>query len=147
MNRFRFNRTHFVVALVLGAGLAVSLPVQAQGWRESLSSLWGRKSSNSEKAQQARAKAQAANARARSARARLLGIQKTLLSANSTYFNYWHQMKRTEAKIVRERHRHHLVTERYNRRRILFGRRLAAMQRSGRLAIYRFSLAPARFPT
>jgi septal ring factor EnvC (AmiA/AmiB activator) len=133
MNCFRFYHPQFVVALLLSACLAVSFPVQAQGWRESLSSLWGRKSSNSEKAQQARAKAQAANARAHSARARLLGIQKTLLSANSTYFNYWHQMKRTEAQIVRERHRQHLVTERYNRRRILFGRRLAAMQRSGRL--------------
>ncbi len=131
---FRANRMRVVVALLLGTAFVV--PVQAQvlsELRSSLSSIWGQKQSNSQKAQQARAKAKAANARAHTARARLLGVQKTLLQANSTYFNYWHQMRRTEARIVRERHRQHLVTERYNRRRILFGRRLAAMQRSGRL--------------
>ena len=34
---------------------------------------------------------------------------------------------------MRERHRKQIVTERYNRRRELFGRRLAAMQRSGQV--------------
>jgi septal ring factor EnvC (AmiA/AmiB activator) len=138
MKFLRLNRMRLLVALSLSVCLAsaFAVPVQAQvldGIRSSLSSLWERKSSNQQKAREARAKAQAANKRAHTARARLLGVQKTLVQANATYFNYWHQMKRTEARIVRERHRQFLVTRNYNNRRILFGRRLSAMQRSGRL--------------
>lgn len=82
----------------------------------------------------ARARASAVHQQAGGAHVRLLAVQKTLLRANEVYFNFWGQMKRTEAKIVRTRHRRHIVTARYNRRRILFGRRLAAMQRAGRLS-------------
>jgi peptidoglycan hydrolase CwlO-like protein len=43
-------------------------------------------------------------------------------------------MKETEARLVESRHRVTIVTARYNRRRALFGRRLAAMQQSGNLS-------------
>jgi peptidoglycan hydrolase CwlO-like protein len=92
---------------------------------------WDASTDKREDARKARARASAVDTEAARAKARLSGVQKTLLSANTTYFNFWRQMKRTESQIVRERHRQHIVTERYNRRRILFGRRLAAMQRTG----------------
>ena len=99
--------------------------------RERVGSLMGSKSTKREQALQARQKAEAIEAQADKARSKLAGAQQALLEASQSYERVWSQVKRTEADIVRERHRRFLVTERYNRRRILFGRRLAAMQRSG----------------
>jgi murein DD-endopeptidase MepM/ murein hydrolase activator NlpD len=102
--------------------------------RDSISSLWSQKSGKQQKARAARSQAQAIDAKADALHDRLEDTQRSLQQANEYYFNYWRQMRRTEAQIVRTRHRLHLVTERYNRRRVLFGRRLAAMQRSGKLS-------------
>ncbi|HEX8235531.1 MAG TPA: peptidoglycan DD-metalloendopeptidase family protein [Abditibacteriaceae bacterium] len=102
--------------------------------RDSISSLWSQKSGKQQKARAARSQAQAIDAKADALHDHLENTQRSLQQANEYYFNYWRQMRRTEAQIVRTRHRLHLVTERYNRRRVLFGRRLAAMQRSGKLS-------------
>ena len=129
-----------VIAIFVMIGCAFSpvvLPARAgllDDLKSSLGSLWGTKSGKRTVARQARSKASQAQEQARARRSRLAGVQKTLLRANEIYFNYWGQMRRTEAQIVETRHRRLIVTSRYNRRRILFGRRLAAMQRSGKLS-------------
>jgi murein DD-endopeptidase MepM/ murein hydrolase activator NlpD len=105
-----------------------------RGAGQSISSLWSQKSGKQQKARAARSQAQAIDAKADALHDRLESTQRSLQQANEYYSNYWRQMRRTEAQIVRTRHRLHLVTERYNRRRVLFGRRLAAMQRSGKLS-------------
>ena len=136
-NRAAQSRLSYSLVMM---GLALSLstvPARAglvDDLKSSLGSLWGTKSGKRAVARQARAKASSAQDQAASRRARLAGVQKTLLNANEIYFNYWGQMRRTEAQIVETRHRRTIVTSRYNRRRILFGRRLAAMQRSGKLS-------------
>ncbi len=120
-----------VGVLGLAAGAA---PSRAGVWddvREKVGSLMGSKSSKRGQALQARQQAQTIEARASGVRSRLAGAQRALLEANQSYLSVSSQVKRTEANLVRERHRRFLITERYNRRRILFGRRLAAMQRSG----------------
>jgi murein DD-endopeptidase MepM/ murein hydrolase activator NlpD len=123
----------FCACVVLAAPRAAQANILGQ-IRDSISSLWSQKSGKQQKARAARAQAQAIDAKADALHDRLESTQRSLQQANEYYFNYWRQMRRTEAQIVRTRHRLHLVTERYNRRRILFGRRLAAMQRSGKLS-------------
>lgn len=142
MLRFPFSRRLATVSVsgfvVLGLALStLAVPARAgllDDLKSSLGSLWGNKSGKRAVARQARNKASSAQEQAGSRRSRLTGVQKTLLQANEIYFNYWGQMRRTEAQIVETRHRRLIVTSRYNRRRILFGRRLAAMQRSGKLS-------------
>ena len=99
--------------------------------RERVGAISGSKSAKREEALAARQRAAALDAQASSARSRLASAQRSLLEANQSYLGVARQAKKTEADIVRQRHRRFLVTERYNRRRILFGRRLAAMQRAG----------------
>ncbi|MDF2440339.1 MAG: hypothetical protein JWN98_1323 [Abditibacteriota bacterium] len=123
-----------MIGLALGAAAIPSRAGVLDDLKSSLGSLWGNKSDKRAVARQARSKASSANALAQARRNQLAGVQKTLLQANEVYFNYWGQMRRTEAQLVRTRHRRLIVTSRYNRRRILFGRRLAAMQRSGKLS-------------
>lgn len=123
-----------VTGLAFGVGGVPARAGLLDDLKSSLGSLWGNKSGKREVARQARAKASSVQEQAGTRRSRLAGVQKTLLQANEIYFNYWGQMRRTEAQIVETRHRRQIVTSRYNRRRILFGRRLAAMQRSGKLS-------------
>jgi septal ring factor EnvC (AmiA/AmiB activator) len=137
--RPRFSKTLLLSLACLCACVLITTPRAAQAnilgqIRDSISSLWSQKSGKQQKARAARAQAQAIDAKADALHDRLESTQRSLQQANEYYFNYWRQMRRTEAQIVRTRHRLHLVTERYNRRRILFGRRLAAMQRSGKLS-------------
>lgn len=137
--RPRFSKTLLLSLACLCACVLITTPRAAQAnilgqIRDSISSLWSQKSGKQQKARAARSQAQAIDAKADALHDRLESTQRSLQQANEYYFNYWRQMRRTEAQIVRTRHRLHLVTERYNRRRILFGRRLAAMQRSGKLS-------------
>jgi septal ring factor EnvC (AmiA/AmiB activator) len=124
-----------VVAVASVAFVALgAAPSRAGVWddlRARVGSLLGQSGSKREQALQARSKAQAIDRKADAARSRLVAAQKALLEANAGYMGILRQTKRTEAELVRQRHRRFLVTERYNRRRILFGRRLAAMQRTG----------------
>lgn len=99
--------------------------------RDSISSLWSQKAGRHQTAQKARGQAQQLKAQAESLHDRLESTQRALQSSSDSYYALWRQMRRTEAQIVETRHRVNIVTARYNRRRILFGRRLAAMQRSG----------------
>lgn len=136
MKRPCFPRLPLRLALLAGAlSLGLGAPPSRAGiWddlRERVGSLLGSKSSKRGEALQARQKAEAIDAKAAGARSQLARAQQSLLEASQSYSLVWSQVKRTEANIIRERHRRFLVTERYNRRRILFGRRLAAMQRSG----------------
>jgi peptidoglycan hydrolase CwlO-like protein len=133
---FRLRLAVVVGASALAAGANLGAPARAGVWddlRERVGALMGSKSTKREQALQARQKAQALDAKAAAARSQLVSAQRSLLEANQSYSRVWSQVKRTEANIIRERHRRFLITERYNRRRILFGRRLAAMQRSGSL--------------
>lgn len=102
--------------------------------RNSISNLWGEKAEKQQAARATRARASDLNEKAEALHDQLEATAKVLEVANTNYFNYWRQMRRTEAQIVTTRHRRHIVQARYNRRRILFGRRLAAMQRSGQLS-------------
>jgi murein DD-endopeptidase MepM/ murein hydrolase activator NlpD len=126
--------TYIAVALPL---MLLTAPAQAgllDEIRASISRLWSQKADKQGDARAARAKAQALNAKAHALHDQLEATQQALQKSNDEYYNYWKQMRRTEARIVETRHRVHIVTARYNRRRILFGRRLAAMQRSGKLS-------------
>ena len=134
------KRISFLRLLVCGAiiiGASAFAPRAHAGWWENFRARMGISSSASsdkrESARAARERASQLNERAQTVKSKLGGVQRTLLRVNRTYFDLSHQLKRTEAQIVRERHRKQIVTERYNRRRELFGRRLAAMQRSGQV--------------
>ncbi|HEX8832775.1 MAG TPA: hypothetical protein VF719_01180, partial [Abditibacteriaceae bacterium] len=132
------NRRHLTL-LVCAASLFLSVcrPAGAgvlSDIRRSISNLWSQKSDKQSDARAARERARAVNARANALHDRLEATQQALQGANTNYYRYWRRMRRTEAKIVESRHRVHIVTERYNRRRILFGRRLAAIQRSGKMS-------------
>src|SRR4028118_774587 len=136
--RRHISKTLLMILACLIACFLATVPRAAQAnvlgqIRDSISSLWSQKSGKQQKARAARSQAQAIDAKADALHDRLESTQRSLQQANQHYSNYWRQMRRTEAQIVRTRHRLHLVTERYNRRRILFGRRLSAMQRSGPL--------------
>jgi septal ring factor EnvC (AmiA/AmiB activator) len=102
--------------------------------RDSIASLWSQKAGRHNAAQSARVRAQGLSQQAETLHDRLQRTQREVRQFNETYYALWRQMRSTEAKLVESRHRVHIVTARYNRRRILFGRRLAAMQRSGRLS-------------
>ena len=102
--------------------------------RDSISSLWTQKNAKQQKAQTAWNRAQTLNARARQVHVQLENSQRAFLQANAIYTNYTRQTKKTEANIVRTRHRVLVVSQRLKRRRILMGRRLAAIQRAGKLS-------------
>lgn len=104
------------------------------GLRNSISSLWTQKSARKQKAQAAWNRAQTLNARARQVHVHLESSQRAFLQANAFYVNYTRQTKKTEANIVRTRHRVLVVSQRLKRRRILMGRRLSAIQRAGKLS-------------
>ena len=102
--------------------------------RGSIGRLWGQKSQNAQKARAARDQASKLNARASSLSDTLEDTQRALLRSNEIYGSLWGQMKQTEARIVRSRHRVTIVTARYNARRAIFGHRLAVMQQAGPLS-------------
>ena len=102
--------------------------------RTSIGRLWGQKSQSTHNARAARAQASQLNARVGSLSDTLEATQQALLRSNDTYYSLWHQMKSTEARIVRSLHRVTIVTARYNARRALFGHRLAVMQQAGSLS-------------
>lgn len=127
------------VALLVAACAATLSAPAAQAnilgqLRDSIASLWSQKAGKRSAAQSARARARSLRYQAETLHDRLERTQQALQRSNETYYALWRQMRQTEAQIVEARHRVYIVTARYNRRRILFGRRLAAMQRSGRLS-------------
>lgn len=116
------------------AALAMSAPARANVLgqiRDSIASLWSQKAGRHQTAQQARGRAHHLTIQAETLHDRLERTQRALQDSSDSYYSLWRQMRKTEAQIVSTRHRVTIVTARYNRRRILFGRRLAAMQRSG----------------
>jgi murein DD-endopeptidase MepM/ murein hydrolase activator NlpD len=127
-----------VGAVVLSGGALNQLPVAQAGildqLRDSIRSLWTQKAAKQQEARRAWAKAEVLQKQSMAAHERLERTQQALQVANEHYYNYWRQMRRTEAQIVDTRHRVQIVSARYKRRRILFGRRMAAMQRSGELS-------------
>jgi murein DD-endopeptidase MepM/ murein hydrolase activator NlpD len=119
--------TAAVIALPARAGVLDEL-------RSSISSLWSKKSSKSESAQDAWRRARALKNQSEAVHVRLERTQRAFLAANASYQNIASQTKRTENRIVRTRRQVHVVSARFNRRRILFGRRLSAMQRGGKFS-------------
>lgn len=126
-----------VMAVVLVGFSLCQLPSARAGilsrLRASISSLWGRKSYIHESAESARARAGSYQGRATALHDRLEMTQQAAAQATDVYYNYWRQMRRTEAQIVTTRHRIQIVTARYNHRRHQFGRRLSAIERTGKL--------------
>ena len=102
--------------------------------RDSISSLWSQKATKQQKARGALQRASQFKGKAEALHDRLEAAQRALQSSNEYYFNTARQLKSTQARIVRQRQRVFLITQRYNTRRVLFGRRLAAMQRSGKIS-------------
>ncbi|MDQ3814227.1 MAG: peptidoglycan DD-metalloendopeptidase family protein [Armatimonadota bacterium] len=147
--RVRTTRRTLGVASVVVCGTLTTLPLMIEPaqagilsrLRQAISSLWGQKSDRQDSAQGARAQASALQQRAETVHDRLERMQQAWLQANENYYNYWRQMKRTEAQIVTTRHRVQIVTARYKRHRKLFGQRLAAMQRTGKLGYLQFFLS------
>lgn len=102
--------------------------------RASIGRLWGQSSNARHNARAARQRASALNSQAQPLYEKLEATQQALQNANASYFQLWGQMKETEARLVKSRHRVLIITARYNQRRALFGHRLAAMQQSGHLS-------------
>lgn len=109
----------------------------------SISSLWGQKAQKQQTARKARSTANAQSRQVEFLHQRLQRTQSLLEAANSNYFNYWRQMRRTEAQIVETRHRVQIVSARYKTHRAQFGRRLAAMQRRGQTNYLQVALGSA----
>ena len=133
----RFLRFKYLVAVALLSALLCAMPARANilgQIRDSISSLWSQKSRKQQKARGALQRATGLKVKADALHDRLEAAQRALQSSNEYYFNTARQLKSTQAKIVRQRQRVFLITQRYNTRRILFGRRLGAMQRSGKLS-------------
>lgn len=101
--------------------------------RDSIGSLWSQKQNKQSAARAARTRATQFKERAAAVHDRLESAQQLLQASTENYHNYWRQMKRTEAQIVKTRHRVQIVTVRYRKHRKLFGQRLAVMQRTGKL--------------
>ena len=126
-----------VTCCAMFAFLSLAIAANAnplEGLRDSISHLWTQKSARKQRAQSAWTRAQTLNARARQVHIQLEQSQRAYLQANAIYANYTRQTKQTEANIVRTRHRVLVVSQRLKRRRILMGRRLAAIQRAGKLS-------------
>ncbi|MEO6907311.1 MAG: peptidoglycan DD-metalloendopeptidase family protein [Abditibacteriaceae bacterium] len=125
---------HFTFVLLLAAALLISSPpAQATSVGQignSIKHLWQERSGHQQSAHQAQQKASALKAQAGSVHVRLEKQQQLLLQANDIFENYQHQIKQTEANIVETRHRQQIVTKRYNQHMVMFGQRLAAMQRT-----------------
>ncbi len=102
--------------------------------RDSISSLWTQKNGKQQRAQAAWNKAQSLKRRASSVHVQLEQSQRAYLRSNAIYTNFARQTKKTEADIVRTKHRVLIVSSRLKRRRILMGRRLASIQRAGKLS-------------
>ena len=126
----------FLVVVTLNVLGQVPAPARAgvlSDIRDSISSLWTKKGQKQKSAHRARLQAHTLTARSNALHDRLERTQQLLQYATDNYHNYWRQMRRTEAQIVEARHRVHIVTVRYNKHRALFGSRLAAMQRNGKM--------------
>ncbi|HVF10204.1 MAG TPA: peptidoglycan DD-metalloendopeptidase family protein [Abditibacteriaceae bacterium] len=126
----------FLAGVALGV-LGQALPPAQAGvlsrLRASIRSLWTQKSEKQSAAHKARTRAHVLNARSEALHDRLERTQQLLQHATANYSNYRRQLRRTEARIVAARHRVQIVTANYKRHRALFGDRLAAMQRNGKL--------------
>ena len=127
--------TSTVFTLTALGATASLLPARANilsDLRRSISSLWRQHGARQSSAKAAYQRAAVINTRADALYQKLEGTQRTLLESNEIYGNYLGQLRRTERQIVRLKGRITIVNERIDRRRALFGQRLAAMQRSGR---------------
>ncbi|MBV9467754.1 MAG: peptidoglycan DD-metalloendopeptidase family protein [Abitibacteriaceae bacterium] len=101
--------------------------------RASISALWSRKAATHGAAQQARVRANNLQGQSVSLHDRLEQTQQALQRSTDTYYGYWHQMRRTEVQINKTRRRLKVATDHYYAHRAMFGRRLSAMQRCGKL--------------
>lgn len=125
-----------VAILALGMACTPMRPAQSgvlSRLRHSISSLWSRRSESRQEARSARYRAAALDDRAEAVHDQLEDTQRELLQANDIYLGYWRQMKHTEGQIVVTRRRLEVVTARYKSHRSMFARRLAAMQKNGKL--------------
>jgi murein DD-endopeptidase MepM/ murein hydrolase activator NlpD len=109
----------------------------------SISSLWRQKAQKQQSAVKARSTASAQTQQVEFLRQRLQRTQNLLESANANYFNYWRQMRRTEAKIAETRERIQTVSARYKTHKAQFAQRLAAMQRRGNTNYLQVALGSA----
>jgi murein DD-endopeptidase MepM/ murein hydrolase activator NlpD len=101
--------------------------------RRSIGSLWSQRHEKRESAQQARSHAGSIAGQAEAVHDRLESAQQLLQIATGNYYNYFHQMQRTQGRIAATQQRIKVVTARYNQHKEMFGRRLGAMQANGKL--------------
>jgi len=130
--RLRFP---FLLALLVILGSAGIARAGVLGQiRDSISSLWGEQGDRRHQARAARTRAASMSGQAEALHDRLEDTQRALQAANQNYSNYWRQMRRTQRQIQKTERRIAVATARYQQHRALFGRRLAAMQRSGKMS-------------
>ena len=102
--------------------------------RDAIGGLSGQSSAQRDKARDAKNKAAALDNKADAVHDRLEKSQQLLVRANGVFLEYSYQAKQTEARIVETRHRVQIVTARYKKHKMLFGQRLASIQRNGQLS-------------
>lgn len=117
-----------VVALVLAPAANAGVLDELRG---SIASLWGQKARKHTVAQAARAQVSHKSQQVEMLHDRLEETQQLLQTATDNYYNYFRQMRRTEAKIRDTREQIRLTTVRYTDHKARFGARLAAIQLHG----------------
>ena len=133
----KHNRYRLVVAgAVLGLMLLPLRPAHSgimSRLRRSIRSLWYQRDEKRDEAGEAYEHAGALKHEGEALHDQLEDTQKLLLQANDVYQDYYNQLKHTEAEIVQTRKRVDVATAHYDEHRKLFGTRLAAIQRTGKL--------------
>ena len=99
--------------------------------RESIASLWGKKADHEQAAGAALNRATVTGHQARWVHEQLEDTQRVLLQANDEYANYWGQMIETQRQLQATIGQIKLVQARFQEHQLLFGERLASMQRHG----------------
>ena len=99
--------------------------------RASIASLWGKKADHEQAAHAALGRAAVTAHQAHWVHEQLEDTQRVLLQADDNYANYWGQMVETQRRLEVTMARIKLVQVRYKEHQLLFGERLASMQRHG----------------
>jgi len=99
--------------------------------RASIANLWGKKADHEQAAHAALGRAAVTAHQAKWVHEQLEDTQRVLLEANDNYANYWGQMMETQQQLEGTIARIKVVQARYQEHQVLFGERLASMQRHG----------------
>ncbi|HEY0073891.1 MAG TPA: peptidoglycan DD-metalloendopeptidase family protein [Abditibacteriaceae bacterium] len=143
---FKTYRSSRAAFLVVGACVVLNSFAPAQAsvlsrLRNAIGSLWGERSEKRGSASHARAQAAGINRQKAAIYDRLEDTQRALLQATEVHQNFSRQLDVTERKLVQTRREVRVANKRYNAHRKLLGRRLASMQRTGRLSYVQLMLS------